>query len=98
MITVADIPLVEVRPYVHDEDHSEEGSPTQKRADTSAQTVAIEQGTHKKRSDNLSHPVHEVVERPRANVEYSAIVLVEFCICIGQGHTMRQWQADIRHV
>jgi hypothetical protein len=81
MDIVIRLPLVEVSPCVYDEYHSEDENPSSKGTNSSTipflveDDIADEEGT-----EDLSRPVHEIVQSTRTNGEYGSIVIVEFCV------------------
>lgn len=71
--------MVEVRPYVDDEDHNNEYAPAGEGTEASGKTALVKQEPDTDGADYLREPVDEVVEGSRADGEQRAIVVVKLC-------------------
>lgn len=60
------------------ENHAEEDSPSRKGARAARDTVLIEKKSYRNRAHDLRHPVDEVVQGSRTNIEQCIVVLVKF--------------------
>lgn len=73
-----DLPLVEVTPNMDNEDHTEEETPAGECANATPEPLVIKDVADHDRTDNLRHPVDEIVQGPGTDVKECGIVLVEF--------------------
>ena len=59
------------------ENHDEENEPAGKRTESPREWALVEEESDTERTDDLGEPVDEVVEWPRADVEYRSVVIIE---------------------
>lgn len=69
--------LVEECPDVDDKDHNEQHAPAGERAQAPAEALLVEQKADADGADDLGKPVDQVIQRPRADVEHGAVVIIE---------------------
>jgi hypothetical protein len=53
--------LVEICPYVDEEDEDEEDTPAHKGTDSAREALLVEEEANGKRAEDLGDPVHEIV-------------------------------------
>jgi len=64
---------------VREEYEDQEYSPTRECTNTAGKTTMVKEEGYRQRPDNLSNPVHEIVQATCADVEEGAVVVIEFC-------------------
>ena len=76
--TKREILLIEVSPYVNGEYGNKENTPTNKGTSATLDGLVVKKEANKNRTNDLSNPVHEVVEGTSLDIEQITIVRVEF--------------------